>query len=196
MKLKYRFAMLLSLVLIFSSVAVSQEDVVTVISIKANLRGTPDTRGAIVTTVNRGEVFELLATKGAWYLVQTPKYAGWLHGNSIRIGEEETSDYETESLPRRTNSPVSSGNSPFNSEYVGGDKTIIYVTNSANRTLNLTFGGVKYVIPNGGQKTIEAEGGNYEFSATAPGVRSMSGIKQFNKGYRYTWEFYIVTVTR
>lgn len=186
---------LLSTFLSLSITLKAQDETVTVISIKANLRGTPSMSGIVVTSVNQGDVFELITTKGAWYLVQTPKYVGWLHGNSIRLDDGTSSDYD-EPTPRTTTAPVSGGSSPFQSEYVGGERTVISVNNTAKRTLTLTFGGVRYVIPDGGSKVIVADGGAYEFLATAPGVRSMSGVKQFDRGFRYSWTFYVVTTVR
>ena len=175
------------------------QDTITVISIKANLRGTPTTNGIIVTTVDRDETFELIKEKSPWYLIQTPKYVGWIHGNSIRVGDDlpDLSAYEIKT-PRPTTKPVTGteADSPFQSEYVGGEETIVYVSNSADRTLTLTFGGVKYVLAKGDQKTIQVDGGNYEFLATATGVRSKSGVREFRKGYSYTWKFFIITTRR
>jgi hypothetical protein len=59
---------------------------VTVISENANLRGTPSASGEILTRVEQGEIFRLVETRGAWFLVETPEYVGWLHGNTIRLG--------------------------------------------------------------------------------------------------------------
>lgn len=195
------------------------QETVTVISIKANLRGTPTTSGIVVTTVNKGENFGLIKEESPWFLVQTPTYVGWLHGNSIRkddnllpepSGTERTrmfppyqapvtsppQDLAINKVPRTTTKPLTAGESPFKTEYVGVDNTIIRITNSADRALNLTIGGVKYVIAKDDERTIEAEGGNYEYFASAPGVIPASGVKSFAKGYKYTWNFYIVTKYR
>jgi hypothetical protein len=173
------------------------QDQVIVISEKANLRGTPNIAGVIVTTVSSGEKFELIKEEAPWYLVQTPKYVGWLHGNAISKDLDRYLELDriadVSPRPRTTSKPISAGESPFKVEYVGVDYTIIQVTNSANRTLTLTFGGLKYVIPRAGERTIEADGGNYEFFAAAPGVRPASGVKNFAKGRKYSWDFYIVT---
>jgi len=58
---------------------------VTVITEEANLRGTPTSAGEILAVVEEGDRFRLIEKKGAWYLVQTPAYVGWLHGNTIRL---------------------------------------------------------------------------------------------------------------
>lgn len=183
--------------------SVSAQDSVVVTAPQANIRGTPNANGKIVTVVDKGGRFELIKSAAPWYLVQTAEYVGWIHGNGIRITDvfgDLSKTYidviEKQSRPRSTSKPVSEGASPFKSEYVGADHTIIEVINSANRTLTRTFGGVKYVIPKDGTRTIEADGGNYEYHATAPGVRPASGVKTFSKGYKYSWDFYVVTTYR
>jgi hypothetical protein len=191
----------------FAGIATSQQparEKVIVTAFRANLTGTPTSLGAVVTTVSKGERFDLIKEEGAWYLVQTPVYVGWLHRNTIekepaapvtdfdKLYDKYIRQPEQPSRPKTTTKPLSTGDTPFKSEYVGIDYTIIRIVNNANRTLNLTFGGLKYVIPNGEERTIEADGGNYEFFASAPGVRSASGVKTFSKGYKYSWTFYIV----
>jgi uncharacterized protein YgiM (DUF1202 family) len=71
--------------LIIFSVAVFAQTVI-VITDKANLRGTPNQEGIVVTEVSSGEEFDLIKQQGSWFLVQTPKYAGWLHGNTVKLG--------------------------------------------------------------------------------------------------------------
>src|ERR1041384_2278798 len=58
---------------------------VEVITEKANLRGTPTPSGTAVTQVSQWQIFDLIKQVGPWFLVQTPEYAGWPHGNTIRI---------------------------------------------------------------------------------------------------------------
>ncbi len=190
---------------LFLGLSALAQDSVTVISIKANLRGTPATNGIVVTTVDQGETFELIKDKSPWYLVQTPKYVGWIHGNSIRVDEAwrsaltrpitVTRDNDT---PRTTTKPLTgtAEDSPFREEYVGGDTSVINISNSSNRTMNLDFGGARYVLANGEKKTLEVSGGNYEFTASAPGVRSKTGVREFKKGSSYTWDFFVITVRR
>ena len=52
---------------------------------KANLRGTPASSGKIVETVSRGTPLEIIKRKGVWFLVQSEDYAGWVHGNAIKL---------------------------------------------------------------------------------------------------------------
>lgn len=58
---------------------------VTVISRKANLRGTPSQTGLVMGEVTQNAELELITVRGGWYLVQTPEMVGWLHGNTIKL---------------------------------------------------------------------------------------------------------------
>lgn len=83
---------------------------VTVITENANLRGTPSASGEILTRVEEGETFRLVETRGAWYLVETPDYVGWLHGNTIKLGTNiagrtSESRQNRDVLPRRAITP-------------------------------------------------------------------------------------------
>lgn len=82
-----RSLFLLFFLCILYSVGYAQDRFVTVIVLKANLRGTPSTTGGVVTEVRRDETFKLLEERGSWYLVQTPSYVGWLHGSTIRFSQ-------------------------------------------------------------------------------------------------------------
>lgn len=73
----------LCLVLFFSAISYSQT--AFVISEKANLRGTPTTKGKVVDTLSRQTNLEVIKQKGVWFLVQTSDYVGWIHGNTIKI---------------------------------------------------------------------------------------------------------------
>lgn len=84
--------------LLFGTIVAQKSRYVVVISEKANLRGTPTAAGELLVVVEEGDRFRLIETKGAWYLVETPAYVGWLHGNTIRL---ETSSPTTASRPSR-----------------------------------------------------------------------------------------------
>lgn len=96
------------------------------------------------------------------------------------------------SQPKQDNQPV------FERRYVGGNKPPqITVTNDADETLTLNFGGSKFTILAGQTQTINTtDGGVFSFVASAPGIESLSGQKNFERGYIYTWRFYVVTVRR
>lgn len=95
-------------------------------------------------------------------------------------------------VPKTTTKPVTSVDSPFVPEYVGGEKTVIRVKNDTDRLLTLVFGGVKYTVVAGGQRDIDIEGGRYEYSASVPNARAKVGVAEFAKGYRWSWRFFIV----
>jgi hypothetical protein len=103
---------------------------------------------------------------------------------------ENTSDQGPK--PKTTAKPVSSGESPFQREYVGGKSSTLTILNQTDRLLTLNFGGVKYAVPASGTQLIEVDEGRYEFSASVPRARPTGGVEEFMKGYRYTWRFYIV----
>lgn len=173
----------------------SAQETITVTAIKANLRGTPSTSGIVVTTVNNGESFELIKEKAPWYLVQTPKYVGWIHGNSISLDndfDKIAERYPEPARPKTTLKPVTGGDSLFESEYIGGDETSVLVVNQTDRLLTLNFGGVKYTVAAGKEYQIEIDGGRYEFSASVPRAYPTSGVEEFKTGYRYSWRFFIV----
>lgn len=98
----------------------------------------------------------------------------------------------TNTQPKQDNQPV------FERRYVGGNKPPqIVVKNDASETLTLNFGSSKFTIPGGQTQTINTtEGGVFSFVASAPGIESLSGQKNFERGYIYSWRFFVVTVRR
>lgn len=61
-----------------------------VIANDANLRGTPTETGVIINSVEKDASLEIIKQKGAWFLVQTSQYVGWIHGNKIKIVNTKT----------------------------------------------------------------------------------------------------------
>lgn len=141
--------------------------------------------------------------------------------NDIRVGigegiDQFIEDYKTDnSIGTKQNRTPPAGktiiqpkvqttqkdDSPFTATYVGGNRPpTIEIFNDSNRTMYFDFGQGKmtaYTIPSGGRQKIDlSEAGNYTYKASAPRVRSDEGQETFNKGYVYTWRFYIVTVPR
>src|ERR1044072_8543378 len=197
---------LLFSLLLFSCIGYAQsspaqsEISVEIIAITANVRGTPDMQGIVVTTAVKGDVFELITTREGWYLVQTPKYVGWMHGNLIKLiyGTKQVFDPPPvmPTVPQTTSKPPSS-DSPFRAEYTGStDPPDVTIINESSYNLTLNLGGVKYGIPANSSKLVTLSGGNYEFDASASGVRRTSGVAKFSVGYLYSWRFYVRTVSR
>ncbi len=106
MKIKLTSAFVLTLLLAFSASA--QTKTITVISEKANLRGTPSPSGAVVEQVAQNEEFELITSKGAWYLVQTARFVGWLHGNTIKLNANAQASEPTvlKEVPARVDTEI------------------------------------------------------------------------------------------
>jgi hypothetical protein len=174
----------------FRAGLVEQTGKVTVTAARTNLRGTPETQGVVVASVVRGETFELIGKSGAWYLVQSPKYVGWIQGSAIRRGESGSSG-----APPGV--PTGQDNSPFTEQYVGGDVApTIFVRNSTAKRLTIVMGKNRYNVTPNSTQTIQVAAGNYPYQASVPGVRALRGNKEFRRGYKYTWEFYIVTGRR
>ena len=63
----------------------------SVVSENANLRGTPTNDGKVVETLPKDSQIEVIKQKGAWFLVQSSDYVGWIHGNTIRLEKNSAS---------------------------------------------------------------------------------------------------------
>lgn len=187
--MKFRISILF-LVLIYTSYYVFAQDTVTITSVQANLRGTPRMEGTLVSKVARGESFELIKRKGEWFLVQTPEYVGWLHKSVAVIDltfEDITELAGIDPIKPTPKQPI-----PFVREYIGPNyPPTIIVRNTTDKTVTLEFIGKKYEVLENASETIAVSPGEYDFSASAPGVRPLHGIHRFERGYRYTWTFFI-----
>lgn len=180
----------------FRAGMVEQSGRVTVTAVRTNLRGTPSAQGVVVASVARGENFELIGKSGAWYLVQSPRYVGWIQGNAIRRGESGSSSGGGAPTAGRGTTPPPSNqdNSPFTERYIGGDiAPTIIVRNGTARRLTIVLGKNRYNVSPNSTQTITVTGGSYPYRASVPGVRAITGNKEFRRGYQYSWEFYMVT---
>lgn len=190
----------IAIILTTLSVGVYSQQYGTVSAIKANLRGTPATNGIVMTTVNKGVTFEVIKDAAPWYLIQTDTHVGWVHGNGIDLYVPSSTRTVYEPIepttPQRTTKSVTSTESLFEKEYVGGTATSLKIVNATDRLLTFVFGGVKYTISSGNSTVVDFEKGRYEYSVSASGVRGMSGVEEFSGGYDYSWRFTIVTVRR
>lgn len=125
---------------------------VSVISEKANLRGTPSQTGKVVSEVSQGESYELIKQKGPWFLVQTQDYVGWLHGNTIRIngtiqtlgdvGQSPPSDF-VPSTPKPRPTPNYSRPAPV---YSPPSSTRSYITGPRGGCYYYTASGRKQYV--------------------------------------------------
>ena len=79
-----RTAFFLLLILIGAASVYSQHTA-EVISVNANMRGTPSTEGKVMAVLPSRTVLAVIKQKEVWFLVQAPEYVGWMHGDTIRI---------------------------------------------------------------------------------------------------------------
>ena len=87
-----------TLILLLAAVANSQT--AFVITEKANLRGTASNTGKVVQKLSQAAEVEVIKQKGAWFLVQSVDYVGWIHGNAIRLNEgSHIANEQRESTP-------------------------------------------------------------------------------------------------
>ncbi len=148
------------------------------------LRGTASDSGLQTSVLPNGTELDVYATVGDWSLVQTVAYAGWLRKDSIR-----------DITPQATTAPISTtGNTIFKTESAVAERNpIIKISNNANKTLILTFGGIKYVIkPNRG-RYIEMPEGRYQYTAAGGGATPFTRVEYFKKGNVYAVAFRIIT---
>jgi uncharacterized protein YgiM (DUF1202 family) len=170
----------------------------TVSSVKANIREEGNKTSRVIETVNKGTKLIILDAdeNGTWFQVETEKNIGWVNGSLIKLDDAEKERIRREPKPRTTTRAATGGSSPFREVYTGGSDAEIDITNDSYKDMNLRFGGVNYRIKAGTSRTINVGGGNYQYYASAPGVRPIGGVKTFNTGRRYSWRFYIVTTPR
>jgi regulator of sirC expression with transglutaminase-like and TPR domain len=83
-------------------------------------------------------------------------------------------------------------NSPFSAVYVGGNRPpTVEIVNGTNRLMNMVLNGKLYKIVAGGSETVVLEPGTHSFSVSAVRVHTFSGSRTFDRGYIYTWRFFI-----
>jgi Bacterial SH3 domain len=148
-KIKFRStSIFLSFFILFISVSffsgsVHGQDLATIIALNANLRGTPSANGKVVTVLTENSTVKVLLAQAPWYLIQSQDYAGWLHGNTLKLNDaSEFDNFDTarpmvspptysapkRSTPRRSSSRGGSG-------YIRGPRGGCYYINSnGNKT--------------------------------------------------------------
>lgn len=123
------------LFLIFSFSVYSQS--ATIIVENANLRGTASQTGRVVATLPNGSEVETIKQTGVWFLVQSPEYVGWLHGNTIKLGDSISAEsFETEYVapaPKRK-IKISSRSSSSRVYLTGPRGGCYYVNSNGNKT--------------------------------------------------------------
>lgn len=73
----------LFVVILFVSSGVFAQQTAFVSVARESLRGTPDVRGRLISSVKRNQSLEVLLDRGGWSLVQTSAFVGWIRSSSI-----------------------------------------------------------------------------------------------------------------
>lgn len=123
--------------LTLSIVAYSQK--AKVIAENANLRGTPSGSGKVIDTVSQNTALEVIKQKGAWFLVQTTDYVGWINGNTIELTDtKDEADITTvpDSVPTGTlrtmpDTSTTTVRPSSNRTYIRGSRGGCYYINSS-----------------------------------------------------------------
>ena len=106
-----RFFFLTAFLLLGLTISFGQTSV-QVIAEKADVRSSPNARAAIITTVPRGEKFEVIERSGEWTKVKTPGNVGWILGSAVRNVYpliESILDAERDPRPRLDNRSAGPG---------------------------------------------------------------------------------------
>ena len=156
--------------------------------------------GAAIMNFNRGRELTLLSGKiyddYVWVNDNKTGIKGYILNDILSIDCEFKTNTKPPLISKvpQTTTKSPTDNDSFVAVYKGNDaQPSINVVNDTNRTMTLLFGGVKYTIPSQKSQQITVDGGNYEFAVSATGVRTLTGVKRFDRGYGYTWTFTIVT---
>lgn len=122
-----------------------------------------------------------------WHLVQTAFHVGWLRSEwvkevnpiatSLAASNASGTIFRVEDTDARRNPRVS-------------------IRNNANRTLHLTFGGIKYIIKPKRGRILDLAPGKYKYIAAGGGAKPYTRIERFAKGKVYKVNFKITTQTR
>ena len=84
-----------ALFLAFSVTCFAQQARLEVTGVKTSVHGVPNATAEVLTTVNRGEIYHVLSVSKGWYLIQTPKYVGWIEAPQVRYLGRENEPYGT-----------------------------------------------------------------------------------------------------
>ena len=149
---------------------------------KANLRGIPDIKGDLITSLKQGDIVVLLDSqaKDGWFNVLdvASSNEGWINEATIKISftknPKNTQLFQAESLP-----------------YFSEPEIVIENASAIN--INLKIGSQLIIIPANSSKSIKIGEGSYKYYASAPGVFPSLGTQIFDNSHRYSWKFWIET---
>lgn len=103
----------------------------SVIVENANLRGTPIEQGKVIETLPNGKTGSVLMQKGAWFLLQTEDYVGWIHGNTIKIDDTKlVMDSSRSPTPKTLKTTLRKSTSSDSRTYIRGSRGGCYYINA------------------------------------------------------------------
>lgn len=128
-----KYLTLIFFILIFAFTVSAQTNAV-IITDSAILRGTPSEQGKSIQVVRNNDQIEVLAQRGAWFLVQTTDLVGWLHGNNIRLNSALTT-VNTTKTPRTVRQTTTRQKPSVNKNYIRGPRGgCYYINGNGNKT--------------------------------------------------------------
>ena len=157
-------------------------DVATVIKLNTVMRDSPS---------DDAEMVLLLKKKAILALVDRDDTDGWLNVIHIKTGKEGWVKKKHVSIlfSKRQNPQA-----VFSEEKIDEDANPeITVENASYKDLTLRVGNERFQIMKYSTKTISVVPGDHKYHASAPDVFPAIGKKSFQKGYSYTWKFWIET---
>jgi hypothetical protein len=146
------------------------------------LMDAPNPRGTVVRTVAADDILALVdrTPSSGWYDVIDVRSGkeGWVSQDSVQITFTKH--------PERA--------AKFTEEYTGSDNPPeISVENASSDVLSLKVDGTFYSVQPNSSTTISVAGGATSYYATEPGTIPALGKKDFKRGYRYSWRFWVET---
>lgn len=151
---------------------------------KANLRDTPEKESEVLDLLKANSqlfVYSSETTSGYYNVIDIETdQEGWVHSSLVKLVKE---------IPK-------SEVSPFSPEgKTSGTECSIEVTNNTALSMTLKMNATYYYFDPRETKTLTSSPGAYSYIASAPSVIPYFGDDILQSGYKYSWVFYIETVT-
>ena len=151
---------------------------------KANLRDTPEKGSEVLDLLKANAqlfVYSPETTNGYYNVIDIETdQEGWVHSSLIKLGKE---------IPKNDVSPFSPEGQ------ISGTECLIEVTNNTALSMTLKMNATYYYFDPSEKKTLTFSPGTYSYVASAPSVVPYSGDDTLLPSYKYSWVFYIETVS-
>ena len=79
----------------------AQPGTVTIVAKEADVLGAAHPGAKVLTQVSRGDSYEVIVSRGDWYLIQTPEFVGWLRQTDGRYFGSNVSDNNRSELVKQ-----------------------------------------------------------------------------------------------